>query len=451
MHTWYVSIIMQFYLIFPLLFALTKRFSKNIERTFPRVLLLIFVCSLVLYISPLTSDEQDFYLLPSRLFEFAAGGLLACTSREYISQNKKILLFCWVLFLFMFLGLNIDAVKLSLITMVAVSSSLLYIITKEKFDFQSRFLKYVAFLGTASYSLYLCHQVIFAYFFKLSSAIFPDSLYSTVGVILFAFIVGVFFYYVVEKPLGFLSNSMKKRKYINLVCAMLAIVFVLISTKIYFSNGVVCDIPEFEIVKSSPYQYIPKKYNDANYQLDKDFPSNGKKNILVIGDSFGRDWMNILIESGVNKAMNLSYHMDDDSVAIVRVAKADVIFLANDDFFSKEYALVTPFLIGKNFYRIGTKGAIWNPNYLYAFKRKTKEYYQTKVIPNDKFQIITNAEKRIYGRRFIDLMSYIKDSDGKVPLFSPNKKFILVDGGHLTREGAKFLAKRINVWRYLPS
>lgn len=55
-------------------------------------------------------------------------------------------------------------------------------------------------------------------------------------------------------------------------------------------------------------------------------------------------------------------------------------------------------------------------------------------------------EKRVRNRnRHIDLMAYLANSDGSIPAFTHNHKFISHDGLHLTRASAQFVASRIDV------
>ena len=84
MHTWYVGVIMQFYLVYPILFYIAKLFKKNPQKTLSVLVGVIGVFSLFLFF--ITTDvAQRFYYLPSRFFEFAAGGLIALSRT---SQSK---------------------------------------------------------------------------------------------------------------------------------------------------------------------------------------------------------------------------------------------------------------------------------------------------------------------------------------------------------------------------
>ena len=100
---------------------------------------------------------------------------------------------------------------------------------------------------------------------------------------------------------------------------------------IFRHYGIVRDVPELNIYANGDGIIDPQDYNDSVTKLfDKDFPINKKKNILVLGDSFGRDWVNIILESNITKdSINISYRQSYDETAKQRIKKADIIFLAN--------------------------------------------------------------------------------------------------------------------------
>lgn len=86
MHTWYVGVIMQFYVIIPLLLFAVGKWSKNADRRkHANIVLvsLIGVASLMAYLT-CGNAAMKFYYLPFRLYEFCAG----CTV-FYLFGNKS--------------------------------------------------------------------------------------------------------------------------------------------------------------------------------------------------------------------------------------------------------------------------------------------------------------------------------------------------------------------------
>jgi peptidoglycan/LPS O-acetylase OafA/YrhL len=452
MHTWYVAIIMQFYVVYPIVFILTKKISKDWHERISDVLWWILGLSLLLYVSPLTTPYQDFYLLPSRLFEFAAGGLIAVTQSQTPQNNRiKPLLLGIIIFILILLVVNIDITKLRLILAVIVSSLIVYIISNNKLENSTLLcLKPIAFLGLGSYSLYLWHQVIFAYYKILFGTEIQSQVVPSIMLIAVVIMIGVLSYQFIEKPLTTLTKHNRKNIIIvNTVSAFFAILLVVVSSYYYKHNGVVRDIPEFEISKAAPFRLFPSQYSDRTAKLDVNFPKNGRKNILVLGDSYGRDWVNILRESGVDKKMNISYHMGDDSIGMARIPQADVIFIVSNIKWIDKYPHLTASLFDKKFYRVGTKGIECNPENLYILHHNDKNYYKIRrKVPKEKYTI-NDEEERIYKNRYIKLINVLTDKNGLVPVFSDDKKFLFIDSGHLTRAGVLLYAQKLNVWKYL--
>ena len=74
------------------------------------------------------------------------------------------------------------------------------------------------------------------------------------------------------------------------------------------------------------------EYCDVPYSWDKDFESSDKVKVLVIGDSFGRDWANILNESSIADQIEISYIFPRSEEVYIknknRLLEADVVFRA---------------------------------------------------------------------------------------------------------------------------
>ncbi|MBF4492899.1 hypothetical protein IR010_10135 [Flavobacterium sp. MR2016-29] len=180
--------------------------------------------------------------------------------------------------------------------------------------------------------------------------------------------------------------------------------------------------------------------------MDKSFTDDSRVKILVIGNSFARDWANILLESKYRNEIEISYVFDIYKCEDIksRLNKASYIYLAESNEVPSNINLrevITHFNIDmKRTWIIGTKN----------FGRNNGVIYNSKHIPN-------YCEQRIYMRegyleenykmkekwkdRYIDLIDLIIDKNGKIPVFTPDCKFISQDCAHLTHAGAKYFAK----------
>ncbi len=445
MHTWYVGVIFQFYVLYPFLFMLAHRFSSNWKQPSFYFLSGIFIASILLYILPLLPTPQKFYMLPARLFEFAAGGMLAIpTNLPVSSRNKTIgIVSSIILLLILVLNVNLSIEEVRLLATVGLTSLLIYLFVEKQPSNKTFSIPFLPLLGAASFSLYLCHQIILAFYrYAFNFYLEEDCGYFiTIGLSL---IIGLAFYFLLEKPLGAISKTKRNRIIINLFSAMIAIALSTYSIKIYRQYGIVRDIPELD-------QYVGKQnvmtqdYNDAiNHNYNNDFEDNGKKNVLVVGDSFGRDWTNVLLESHAVDSMNLSYCKTTGEVLSRRIEKADYVFFAtNSSYPYGEFGEYLPRMMEKKFYRVGTKCWGYVNGNVYNNNRYGKDYFHQKVkIPEE--QIQRNIEdKAIFGDNFIDLLSFLQNGDHEIPIFTPSKKFYTHDGLHLTEAGASSLAEKI--------
>lgn len=81
MHLWYVGILFEFYIVFPILLLCAKGCAKlfkhdsNKWRTY--TLAITTFCSMALYLYPIGTSGDKFYYLPYRFFEMGLGGIVA--------------------------------------------------------------------------------------------------------------------------------------------------------------------------------------------------------------------------------------------------------------------------------------------------------------------------------------------------------------------------------------
>ena len=79
MHMWFVGILIEFYVAFPLILLALRKVTHSLDRKKTNLLLtFISAISFALFINPDVPVGNRFYLLPYRLFEFTLGGLIGC-------------------------------------------------------------------------------------------------------------------------------------------------------------------------------------------------------------------------------------------------------------------------------------------------------------------------------------------------------------------------------------
>ena len=450
MHTWYIGVLMQFYLIYPLVFILSKKLSRNWKSTSLVLLGMMSLFSLILYMSSMMSVSQNFYMLPGRFFELGFGGILVLISDDVVFDKNKFNYFCFVtVFLVLLLfGTPIDVSKLRLVVVVLFSLALVWvsknlIIT----SFGLKIISPLCYLGVITYSLYLSHQVLFAFYRYIFASDFSFS--SHVVILILSLVLGVCFYLIFEKPLSHFIISRKRNIYVvNLISAFFAIVLVVIAYDYYKRDGLVRDIPELDLYVGKN-NITPEDYNSKIFVYDIDFPSNSRKNILVIGDSFGRDWINVMLESGVDSIYNISYRTEVDTILLRRIHDADYIFVANNASIYDKYDEILPYLMKSDFYRVGIKGYGSWVGQVYNNDRYGSGYYHQQVEISERVKRIDVSEKNVFAERYIDMLGIVKGDENKIFIFTPDNKLISQDCLHFTQAGAKYYAEKLDVWSYL--
>ena len=450
MHTWYLGVIFQFYVVYPLIFMACYRCSKKFILASTRVLWIVFAGSLAFYILHQDNIALNFYMLPSRLFEFAAGGLVALRSTNGVAvKDSKILLWLTtttIILLFVNASLETDKVRL----LITVGLTIFVILYSQNYStnvmeqnwWGRKTVSIVAFLGMASYSLYLWHQPILAFYRNIIDNDF--TVWSYLITLILSVVFGLISYKVLEQPIASYTKGNCKRKCLVLGLSFLTtLLIVVFSIKYYRTQGVVRDIPELDVRMDDPKTFAPQEYNARISVLyNRPFPStkNGKKNVLVVGDSYARDWINVILESKIND-INLVYSQDIANDLRQKIAQADIIFVANNAPIDK-YVDYLPAMMKKRFFRVGHKCFDGGVCGIYNQAHLTGDYIQKMPAIVDNI----NKDERIeYEGMYINLMDSISDSDGKVSLFTKNRKLISHDGLHLTKAGAQEFARRIDI------
>lgn len=81
MHLWYVGILFEFYIVFPILMLVANKcailLKQDRKKGMVASLSIFTVCSLILYVLPFVSITDKFYFLHYRFFELGIGGLIA--------------------------------------------------------------------------------------------------------------------------------------------------------------------------------------------------------------------------------------------------------------------------------------------------------------------------------------------------------------------------------------
>lgn len=455
MHTWYVGLLMQFYIVFPLLFLAAQLDKKSPQKALLTLLVSLSFISLILFLG-----EQDtarrFYLLPYRFFEFGIGGIAALLYKpeEHKSVYGGGIYICYALLLLLFV-LNIEIFPANLKLLAVTALSVVLICSNDVLDNKIAGNYYVAKIGSASYSIFVWHQIIFAFYRSCfgSHMGFPQLAIT----LLLTVVLSWLSYSLIEQKTGLLLKSKSGKRKLFYAYGSLFVLLTAFTFVVYRNAGVVRDIPELEVSKANIQRGRWAQYNERIRTWDRSFETN-KKHWFVIGNSYARDFINIINESSLAQNVELVYcDASSGNYKNIKYDKqyqdADKIFVASKDF-SEEmvhevelralafgHALNDVIIVGEKDF-----GETMTQVFIHRYENN---YFKCTVQMKPGLEERNNYFKRLYGDRYIDMIEIISVGDGKVRVFTDDNMFISSDCTHLTRSGAIFFAKRINLDKYL--
>ena len=488
LHTWSLSVEEQYYILFPIILLITfKYFRKYLGL----ILILGFVTSLIFTDwSSKNYPSETFYFLHTRMWELLAGSILAYFEIQlgHRSKNKILNLILpsigILLIVHSIIFFNDKMFHPSFYTVSPILGVCILIWFTNKDELITKALSSKIFVGTGliSYSLYLWHYPIFA-FYRIKN--FTPSEFDKIELIFLTFILSIISYFLIERP--FRNKNFKFKKVIYIL-SFSFFVIVLLNLTIIFKNGF---DTRFSF-SNKPY-YIKSKEFEVNYNYDN---YSDKKNVLIVGNSHGEDTLKILSLTNLNDKIyfNLAspkIRKDDYNFQIEYLLKFLEQNLAKMDFYDKDwlehltkqynnsdliilssdYSEVDLAILDKliKLLKLDNKEVMIFNNALeikqqssYNLNRLDYYLYKNKKFPKE------DLIKEIEAKMFLDLND-IKETNIKIkkianenniylierekifcdletkkcPAVTDNGYKIYWDYSHITNEGAKYFAKKI--------
>jgi peptidoglycan/LPS O-acetylase OafA/YrhL len=483
LHTWSLAVEEQFYLFFPLFVMFLWRLAIS-RLGLALMLITILSFSLGQYFS-VSRPFFAFYLLPTRGWELLVGALLALwqstiqNDSDRSTYTRSALSIIGLIAILGSIFLFTEEIPTpSFFTLIPTLGAALIIFGANQNNIVGKLLsgKVFVLVGLISYSAYLWHQPLLAFakhrFVELSEQLL-------FVLVLFTFFLSYISWKFIETP--FRNQKKFSRKFIFTTATLCSAIFISIGYIGIISNGFSQrfsledkEIAELDVFEQA--RYTDKRFLDHEH---KDFENNGKRKILLIGDSFSRDLTNAIFESNLKDNIQLSTHhiavicgnlshsfeieksipkryLKDcirngwyETPSIQRqLVEADEIWLASK--WQPWVAQKLPESIehlkskyNKKIIVFGTKnfGTV-NP------KELLRETYLDRVnfkqtLSEESQDINSVMRESLPPEIFFNLLSVFCNTQNQCPLFDADGKLLSYDGTHLTAAGARLLGSKL--------
>lgn len=447
-HSWSLGVEEQFYLLLPWLFLLVR--SPAARRAWLAGAAVVSL-ALALILSrhiPLAA----FYLSPLRFWEIAAGALCAGRLRAQASLRSDILatLGLALIVVAMTGGGMVRLVALPLAWIaLAVGGTALFLHAGSDRRGPGWLLAWppIVLLGLISYSAYLWHQPIFAFARMISRA--PPSPAMLSALVPAILLLSYASWRWIERPCRDAERVGTRKLLWGVGAASLLLLG--LGLALHFGRGFPARLFPRE-PDGFAGSYIDYNRQAFRYRTER-FVGNRPVRLLVVGNSFGRDLVNVVREGWGEQRIEIVYRDDldvcsfrDGDARQRRLTEAADVLMFNGAGGKAQQDCVRQSLAwaerrSKRLFYVGTKSFGTNINWLTTVPRE-----QRGLLLNPPDPRVMRRDVRVQSLvphpYFISLMRPIMVG-GKVPFTDERGRLLSGDTTHLTRAGARYLARHL--------
>lgn len=286
LHTWSLSVEEQFYILFPLLLLWLGKLKQN---RYLSVLVLMALASLLLSEWAWRhKPTENFYFLVSRAWEILAGATLAVIPNSRINRVSPATASAFSTIGLMMVGISIFVFGKhtpfpSVFSLLPVLGAVLLIAFANQSNIVGKLLaqRVLVAVGLISYSAYLLHQPILA-FYRIRWGQNPDGLY-LFAVLILIFILSIASYHWVEKP--FRRKQIFKTKTTALASATTCLLLLAIG-----GYGIASlNFGQIHNITTTARTKVFPEYSDSWRECDmQKLPINPRVRFCEFGDKNGR-------------------------------------------------------------------------------------------------------------------------------------------------------------------
>ena len=448
LHTWSLGVEEQYYVIFPLLMLAGWKFGKKSV-----VGMIIALALLSLAVSELGSSrfpDANFDLITSRAWELLAGAVAAFWVQKYgVRSNEGLALLGLLGVMFSVVAYDAATPFPGLYALVPVLGVVLLVLFAGEGTLVARFLSLplLVGIGLISYSAYLWHQPLFA-FARIYMVEEPSRVAFAVLTVA-TFLVAYLSWKYIENP--FRNRALVAARPLWIFVFSASLFLVAFGLAAHKTQGFVSRVFDPDQAAAED-MYI--SYNERNFLFKKDaFDPDVPVKLLVIGNSFGRDLVNVVRETYDLTWVGLIYRDDLSDCSLVESELGQRLFAsASMVLFASNYSLGEPSCInrvidlsaeqGNRVYFVGAKQFGHNLNWV-ARTRKQERALLRNPILEEVLEQERLARAVIPKKHYLSIIDALIDQNGNMLITDENGRLLSADRVHLTRYGAIYVGAQV--------